>query len=59
MVEANISPDKQSYEVSFEMKKHFSPSEITGNISNALTSHIELQHAFKIYDLDRNGTMNA
>jgi len=30
------------------MKKNFTPSEIT-----------ELQHAFKLYDLDKNGTMNA
>jgi len=37
-----------SYDISFEMKKHFSATEIT-----------ELQHAFKLYDMDKNGTMNA
>lgn len=35
MVESNVSPDKQSYDVSFEMKKHFTPSEITGNVKDS------------------------
>lgn len=39
------------------MKKNFSPSEITGNLT--LSFSPELQHAFKLYDLDKNGTMNA
>lgn len=37
-----------SYEISFENKKHFTPTEIT-----------DMQHAFKLYDSDKNGTMNA
>ncbi len=38
----------QSYDVSFEMKKNFTPTEIT-----------DMQHAFKLYDTDKNCTMNA
>lgn len=47
-----------SYDVNFEMKKHFTPSEITGTIY-LFDPFQELQHSFKLYDLDKNGTMNA
>jgi len=36
-----------NYDVSFEMKKHFTPQEIT-----------ELQQTFKHYDVDKNGSMD-
>jgi len=39
------------------MKKHFTPSEITGKLISSTFS--ELQHAFKCYDTDKNGSMNA
>lgn len=47
-----------SYDVSFEMKKHFTPTEITGKLSSPDRS-LDMQHAFKLYDSDKNGTMNA
>lgn len=50
-----------NYDVGFEMKKHFNPQEITGMRlgGTLLTQSLELTHAFKIYDADKNGTMNA
>ena len=43
-----VEPTPPSYEVPLEIKKNFSPSEVT-----------ELVHAFKCYDADKNQTMNA
>lgn len=56
-----VESTQPSYDVSFEMKKHFTPSEITGKQENLpFNNHcLELQHAFKLYDMDKNGTMNA
>jgi hypothetical protein len=59
MVEST-QPVEISYDVSFEMKKNFTPSELTGMLllySDCV--YLELQHAFKLYDSDKNGTMNA
>jgi Ca2+-binding EF-hand superfamily protein len=42
-----VESTQPKYDVSFELKKHFTPQEIT-----------ELQHAFKCYDTDKNGTMD-
>jgi hypothetical protein len=39
------------------MKKHFTPTEITGN--PIIFIILDMQHAFKLYDLDKNGSMNA
>ena len=58
MVESTAQPN---YDVSFEMKKHFNPQELTGK-KHTVKSHdvnLELQHAFKLYDVDKNGTMNS
>ena len=52
-----VESTQPTYDVSFEMKKHFNPSEITG--IEYVINILELQHAFKLYDLDKNGTMNA
>jgi hypothetical protein len=52
-----VESTQPSYDVSFEMKKHFTPTEITGNLF--LYIILDMQHAFKLYDLDKNGSMNA
>ena len=56
MVEAE-QPEAFKYEVSFELKKHFNPSEITG--TNVQMILIELIHVFKVYDKNKDGTMDS
>ena len=48
----------QSYDVSFDIKKHFTPQEITGNPQQQLIG-IELQDVFKHYDVNKDGNMDA
>lgn len=43
-----VESTAQTYDVSFEIKKHFQPNELT-----------ELVNAFKFYDTDKNGNMNV
>ena len=56
-----VESTQPNYDVSFELKKHFTPQEITGEskfprIIDLIS--LELQHAFKCYDTDKNGTMD-
>ncbi len=47
MVEQQEPAAKTDYDVPFEVKKHFTPSELS-----------ELLHAFKVYDENQDKTIN-